>query len=75
MRVRFLHGVPVFRNGPVAQLGERLNGIQQVAGSMPVCVHQFSKSCIERKKFFERMSVRGYNEYVRRMSHTMISEI
>ena len=28
--------VPFFVNGPIAQLGERLNGIQEVRGSIPL---------------------------------------
>ena len=33
---RFDSSVKLFKSGPVAQLGERLNGIQEVVGSIPI---------------------------------------
>ena len=47
-RVPVLHGVPkAVRNGAIAQLGERLNGIQEVVGSIPIGSTNYFKDLVK----------------------------
>jgi hypothetical protein len=42
------------RSGPVAQLGARLNGIQEVTGSIPVRSTKFSFDASSGRKYSNR---------------------
>jgi len=40
----------LLKNGGIAQLGERLNGIQEVSGSIPlISTNKKTKACLDKK--------------------------